>query len=159
MKLQIKTLRNQEINENKIILKTFLYELIAPYINKNAIHEIDRIYNNMNEFTKDNTAIIIGALDDNSLIGFVWSYIKKENTKIAHVNYFFIKDNYRSKGIGEILIKKLQEKLSLINVKEIELLVDIVNERAIKFYTKQGFSIKEKKEKKLKLVKQIYYKK
>lgn len=159
MKLQIKTLRNQEINDNKIILKTFLYELIAPYINKNAIQEIDRIYNNMNEFTKDNTAIIIGALDDNRLIGFVWGYIKKENIKIAHVNYFFIKDNYRSQGIGEILIKKLQEKLSLINVKEIELLVDIVNERAIKFYTKQGFSIKEKKEKKLKLVKQIYYKK
>lgn len=155
MKLQIKILKEQEICDNKIQIKTFIYELINPYINKNISQEVDRIYNNMNTFIKDNTAIIIGAFNENVLIGFIWGYIKKENIEEAHVNYFFIKDNYRSQGIGKLLIKEMQEKLSCMNVKKIELLVDKTNEKAINFYAKQGFSVKEKKENKIKLIKEI----
>lgn len=155
MKLQTKILQNQEIEDSSNTLKKYIHELIQPYTNQRLDNETDRIYDNMKKFTKDNSAIIIGALDYNMLIGFIWGYITQENNKRAHVNYFFIKDEYRSKGIGKLLVEKMEEKLSSINIKELELLVDIKNEKAINFYSRNGFQIEEKNNKKLKLVKKI----
>ncbi len=144
--MQIKRLKSNDIKNQEKILKSYIRQL-----KKDNIEEVERIYKNMCEFTKDGTAIILGAIQNEKIIGFIWGYKKIENQNIMHINYFFVNENYRSKGVGSILLKELENKVE--NIEETELLVNNKNIRALKFYEKNGFKIKEKDIEKIKLYK------
>lgn len=149
--MQIKKLENKDIRFFENILKEYIKQLMKPYTKKEINREVNRIYTNMCVFTEDKTAMIIGALDENNLIGFIWGYRKKENNDIIHINYFFINENYRNKGIGRLLLKELEKNIE--NFKEIELLVNKNNLGALRFYKRNGFEIKEEEIEDFKLYK------
>ena len=149
--MQIKRLENKDIKVYKETLKKYIGQLMLPYTHKNINNEINRIYSNMCTFTQDRTAIILGAIENNDLIGFIWGYRKKEENNIFHINYFFVNEKYRSQGTGSMLLKEFENKIS--KYKEIELLVNKNNVGALEFYKRNGFKIKEEMHEDIKLYK------
>ena len=75
-------------------------------------------------------------------------YVYEENEEIigfvglvgCYIAGIFVKENKQNNGIGKKLINKCKEKCKSLNLKVYE-----KNERAIKFYLKQGIYIENKK--------------
>ncbi len=149
--MEIKKLEYDDIKLYKDTLKNYVEELITPYTSKEIPIEVERIYENMCNFTKDGTAIIMGALDKEDLLGFIWGYKKLEKNDTVHINYFFVNKNYRSRGIGSELLKSLIKNIE-DNI-ELELLVNKKNLKAFQFYKRNEFKIIEENADDLKLCK------
>lgn len=69
---------------------------------------------------------------DKQIVGFAGLYEQ-------YIAGIFIKDNYRNKGIGSLLLKRLKG-----DYKGLNLYVYEKNEGAIRFYTKHQFEIRSK---------------
>ena len=95
------------------------------------------VLSNMQKYIIDGTANIIGAFDNEKIIGLIWMYkIEKEN---MHINYFCVNKNYRNMGIGRKLLELSKEYAQKNKIKDIELRVSNNNINAANFYKKNGF--------------------
>ena len=104
------------------------------------IENAEELITDLKGYIKENQCFCIGAFENNELIGILWSYMRYfAGEERFHINYFSISLNYRGKGIGSLLLKKLQEIAVDKNVKIIDLNVDIENIRAQNFYKKNKF--------------------
>lgn len=63
--------------------------------------------------------------------------ISKKNGKKAYITCVYTDEDYRCKGIQNILMQKILDFLKEIECKKIEL--DVTNPNAIKLYEKFGF--------------------
>lgn len=107
-----------------------------------SLEEINRIYNNMCKFSQEGSAIIIGALEDNKLMGVIWAYeIEKNREKRIHITQFIINHSVRGKGIGQKLIEIIYDIAKQRGIKYIELMATYRNKKTMKFYEKQEFDI------------------
>lgn len=83
-------------------------------------------------------------VDGPEVIGFVWSLIS-ENSKVAHVDYFFVKKDYRGKKeAGIMLITKMLSHLFFLEKKWIfGIITDTgeYTEALAKIYNKYGMDI------------------
>jgi len=104
--------------------------------------EINKIYDNMINYIKDNSAKIVGAFDKHDLVGFIWAYERLVNSqKRYHINYFIVDSDYRKNGIGKHLINEIYEIAKKNGVEKIELVVTYKNQNALHFYEKELFEI------------------
>ncbi|MDZ8064210.1 MAG: GNAT family N-acetyltransferase [Nostoc sp. DedQUE08] len=92
----------------------------------------------------DNNNFILGCFEDKHLIGIV-AFNQESRIKLrhkAHISSMYVKQEYREKGIGKLLLKKLIERAKAIKEVEI-LLLDIVksNFLAKQLYLSLGFQI------------------
>lgn len=97
-----------------------------------------------NRIPVDNNNFILGCYEDEKLIGIV-VFSQEERIKVKHKAYIrsmYVKQEYRRKGIGKLLLKELIEKAKAINDIEI-LLLDVVtnNISAKQLYLSFGFKI------------------
>lgn len=132
------------ISQNSNILKTFIDSLDQEietfrYFNKRGLDAIkNHVYTCL--LLYDNEPIAYGHLDkelDNIWLGIV---VKKE---------------FQGKGISKKMMTLLLNKASALNLKAIQLSVDIDNKKAIFLYKKYGFEIVSKTEKHFILKKDI----
>ncbi len=80
------------------------------------------------------------ALDENNILGFLWSYpVQTPVGQRLHVAYFSVKPKERGKGIGQLLLKEAEKQAEKIGIKEVELIVSNKNIRAKHFYRKFGY--------------------
>ena len=76
------------------------------------------------------------------LIGFIIGVkINLENAKILMLS---ISEDYRKQKIGSMLLTRFINEIKIEHVQHIDLEVRIDNEKAIKFYQKNGFKISQK---------------
>lgn len=128
--------KKQIVRLNKelfMLQKDNIYECIMDLL-KQDNDQSKRIIKNMERFIKDGSAIIYAIMIDCNIVGFIWGYFIQE--QIIHINYFVVLDEYRGKQNGYNLLN------TMININKnhiFELLVDVDNQRAIKFYEKYGF--------------------
>ena len=145
--MEIRKIKVFDVEENEIILKKLLKEMLELKFHK-CEEKIEDVYKNMKIFIKDGSAILLGAFEENKIIGFIWAYEIREKT--YHINYFAVDENKRSLGIGLKLLDKLYEIAKENNIENIELLVEANNIKAIKKYKSNEFQEKYiKMEKKL----------
>jgi len=84
------------------------------------------------------------AEEENELLGFILFNIEKRPSywkvkKVGYVDFVFVKNLARRKGISKLLIKKAQEILKKNKMKYFYLLVQTDNLRAVEVWKKQGF--------------------
>lgn len=127
--IEIKRLSIEEV----IIAK----KQIIKFFKKLGILEIERKYNLLLQYIKNDNCIFMGSYKKNKLIGILWAYTI-ESEKI-HISYFYVDKEFQNKGIGTIFIKELIKIIKLKNIKYIELNVEIQNEKALNFYKKFSF--------------------
>ena len=81
-------------------------------------------------------------VDNESIIGFIDYSIIYDR---AEINYIYVLDDYQRQGIATKLLFAMESNLK--NVANITLEVNETNEKAIKFYEKNGFKVVSKREK------------
>jgi N-acetylglutamate synthase-like GNAT family acetyltransferase len=83
----------------------------------------------INAFIEDNgKAIACGRLQDNG-------------RGIGQIRYMAVDANYQGKGLGKLIVTKLEEEARNINLYTVELQA---RENAVEFYKSQGYVVKEK---------------
>lgn len=133
------TIQTAEKYEKQI--KSYLIDVLMENKIENTNQKVEEIYQNMKEYIQDGTAIIIGAIQEEKLNGFIWGYLRKSDEKArAHINYFVVNKDIRGQGIGQGLIREFYKEIEEKNINEIELMVTCSNKRAMNFYEKQGFN-------------------
>ena len=92
---------------------------------------------------KKSDTIIFIATEKDKIVGFINISFSKKNanikSKLGEIDDFFILEEHRKKGIGEMLLKKALSLFKLKKVKSISLNVSANNLPALNFYEKFGF--------------------
>lgn len=82
----------------------------------------------INAFIEDDGKVVAcGRLQDNG-------------EGVGQIRYMAVNDNYQGKGLGKLIVTKLEEEAKLIGLKTIELQA---RENALEFYKSQGYIVKE----------------
>lgn len=82
----------------------------------------------INAFIEDNGKVIAcGRLQDNG-------------GGIGQIRYMAVDANYQGKGLGKLIVTKLEEEALKINIHTVELQA---RENAVEFYKSQGYVVKE----------------
>lgn len=82
----------------------------------------------INAFIEDNEKVVAcGRLQDNG-------------EGIGQIRYMAVDDNYQGKGLGKLIVAKLEEEAKRIHLTTIELQA---RENALEFYKSQGYIVKE----------------
>jgi RimJ/RimL family protein N-acetyltransferase len=139
-------IREIEIEDYKIFNKLFHqicneseYMLFAP--NEANISDEAQL-NRIKSIKKSSNSKIFIAEIDNELIGFL-ILRGDEFRRRAHIRYIAmgVLREYCSKGLGPKLLKAAIEDCEKMNIKRMELVVDVLNVRGIKLYQRMGFEI------------------
>ena len=84
------------------------------------------------------------AEEDNKLIGYLVVTIRKSalrrRNKLALLDFLFVDDKYRDKGIGTMLLQEATRILKERKIPRFQLYVLKANVDAIDFYKKNGFT-------------------
>jgi N-acetylglutamate synthase-like GNAT family acetyltransferase len=82
----------------------------------------------INAFIKDNGKVIAcGRLQDNG-------------EGLGQIRYMAVDANYQGRGLGKLIVIKLEEEARNINLRTVELQA---RENAVEFYKSQGYAVKE----------------
>lgn len=93
-------------------------------------------------FIENGSAIILGALQENKMVGFLWAYeYVRLNEKCIHINHFIVDGKFRNKGIGKLLLYNLERESEKRGIHRIELLATVSNKEAINFYMRDNFEV------------------
>lgn len=76
----------------------------------------------------DNEIVACGRLQDNG-------------DGVGQIRYMAVSDKFQGKGLGRLIVKKLEEEALKLDLKNLELQA---RENAVEFYKSCGYSIKEK---------------
>ena len=103
----------------------------------------------MSSFLEKNDSCIIVAKNENDAIlgygfGFIMDYGDVYDNKVAQLDAVYIKPEYRKKGIARQIIQYFTEWSKNNKVSYIKLKVCNNNNKAVKLYEKEGFSIDKK---------------
>ncbi|WP_339316198.1 GNAT family N-acetyltransferase [Oceanobacillus sp. FSL W7-1304] len=146
-------LDSRDLLEHKSTILAFLVE--SYKVNFNLSQEqctsvcIEKI-NLLNTFLKQNSATLIGAFDNEELIGFVWLYKHTNYEELRlHINQIIVSKKHRGKGVAKQLIKEAERFAINNEIKTIDLNVSEINVEAIKMYDNIGFSTERRLMKKV----------
>ena len=153
------------ISEDNIsCLKNLVNELMAYQKSKATIHP--EFFDNMNFETRMIPSVnsakynyIVVAKDDDEIVGYVYSNISSKETysndfatffdldsvnneDVGCLSQFYIKEGYRSLGIGSFLFEKSKDWLrSFPSIDDLFIFVSNGNDEALKFYQGKSFKI------------------
>lgn len=88
--------------------------------------------------------------DDNKIVGLVVGIVNNDEIetydfkapKRGRITELVISKNVRSKGIGTVLLKYMEDYLKSIGCKDILIGVFAYNDNAVKFYRKNGYHVR-----------------
>jgi diamine N-acetyltransferase len=103
----------------------------------------DILENRLAEMFKLNTYKCFGLFDGTLLIGIssCWSTVKFYSGLQLELDNFVIDENYRSKGLGKLLVDFINDWAKKNQYETVELNTYINNYRSHKFYFNQDFKI------------------
>ncbi|MCW4031852.1 MAG: GNAT family N-acetyltransferase [Candidatus Bathyarchaeota archaeon] len=136
--------RLKEVEERKLTdLQNRSFDGTWGY-NPNTIEDISKLLN----FPGLSHKNVIVACDGNILIGYCWmragltnkrkGYVKES---IPNIHMLGVEPDYRSQGVGEILLMEGLKDLKNRGFDLVELIVDDKNNQALKLYRSQGFKL------------------
>jgi len=98
---------------------------------------------NFEDATRDPHAILLVATFDKQIIGFASCYsqvLLHHNGRIGEIQEMFVEKNFRGQGIGNMLVKAIEEIAKERQWLGIEVCANIKRLEAHKFYQDLGFS-------------------
>ena len=112
----------------------------SEYRDKKAIIDLEKV--------KNNNGKCFIAIENNTVIGLIMGIIRKYDEfdyldykcpKQGEITELIVSKNTRSKGIGQLLIKKLEDYFKSVDCEYIIVDVFGYNDDALKFYYKQEY--------------------
>jgi GNAT superfamily N-acetyltransferase len=127
-------MRNYNLNSFiQTIYKNFIYLREYPILNHNP-KEIHK------ELVSPN---MIGYFlyNGHKMVGYTVAQVMRLNDGrlVLYINYLYVASNYRSKGFGSILLKRMINKALTMHLDAIILICDTLDEKIFDFYMLKGF--------------------
>ncbi|MHA1721848.1 MAG: GNAT family N-acetyltransferase [Candidatus Baldrarchaeia archaeon] len=126
LEVKIRLMEKKDLEE---ILNMFLEEGLA----ESDLEEIEEIFSDTPEFC-------FVAVELNKIVGAIFGHVHGE---VGELEFLLVKSNYRKRGIGTSLVRKLLEKYVKKGIREIYVCSSAEN---IQFYEKIGFKVVKRKE-------------
>lgn len=83
---------------------------------------------------------LYGAFEEEEIAAFIWFFEHLHiNQKRLHINQIVVNSDYRRRGLATKLVKVVEEKAIELDIKQIDLNVSAINEKAIQMYSKMNF--------------------
>ena len=124
--------------------------LLDVYIEGYRYHQNGRpdIFKNINNdqlkedlIRKFNEYLTIVIIDNNKVVGYLsYSINEKNNKKKMYINQLVIKDSYRNKGFGKMLMEEAEKIAKNTNCIRIELDCWLFNDNALEMYEHIGYT-------------------
>lgn len=136
------------------------FKIDKEYVKRNLNAFMSIIENVPNEYWTDDNFLLdldgkweysIGIKYSDKLVAFIIASVKNKN---IHIHKFMVHEDYRSKGIGKILLNYFVDMTSKI-FDSITLKVYKENDRAIDFYKSNYFIINSETEKLLEMTRRL----
>ena len=90
-------------------------------------------------------SILLVAEENKEIVGFILAhFVQYGFFRYGTIDEFYVKKEFRGRGIGKKLIKEVMRKLQRMNVKMIIVGTEKENKGAIKLYKKVGFEVGKK---------------
>jgi len=109
---RIQPIELNDLYDYKKVILDLLYENYS--VNFPDRSELEKYalksYKDMVKFCEDKSAIIFGAYEDGTIVGFLWAYSREflgENR--IHLGHIVVNSIYRGKGIGTLMIDSLEK--------------------------------------------------
>ena len=134
-------IREATINDADTIYQ-FVCALQKKEFDKEAIY---KIYNS-NISNQDNLYLI--AVDETQPIGYISCHLQwllHHQGKVAEIQEMYVKPEYRSQGIGKMLMMDVKERSKALGAVQLEVTTRAIREGAIKFYQREEFQDSHKK--------------
>lgn len=94
----------------------------------------------INDYLKDGSAILLGAFIEGVLVGFLWSYKHHYHEEVRlHINEIVVEKEFRGRGIAKQLLKKAEHTAKELKVNAIDLMVTEGNTGALNLYERFDF--------------------
>lgn len=144
--IDVKRLTYDEIESNETSMKYLLRICLNENIPDVDDSDVQKYYENMKRFSKDGSAIIIGALDRDVLVGFQWAYqVNGVEGNRLHSSFDCVHPEYQGHHIGSKMMDKTVEIAEELQVSAIEAMCSASNENAIQYHLHNGFFIERYK--------------
>lgn len=142
--MEIRLLNKNDIVNNDKKVKELIGENLK--LSLTNIGELSKLaketYENLLEFIDDNSAILVGTIKENEIIGFIWAYKRDFHGEARiHISHIIVDSKIRSAGIGKKMLDLLEDIALENKIKKLELIATAANERTLKFYEKNNFQI------------------
>lgn len=132
--------------EDLPILLNFEQKLIVTERPMDPTLKAERIsYYNLESYILANHTEVLVAEINNEIIGSGYGQIRDrkdffKQKKYGYIGFMYVKEEFRGKGISQMILENLYTWFRAQNLDEIRLTVYKKNQRAIKAYEKAGFS-------------------
>ena len=104
-------------------------------------HHLEQLFN---KSFSDSNFLLAGAFIETDLIGYVFAQLTAypkffNETGYCNIRHLFIEDGYRNNNYGEQLLRHAVNWSKRKGVNRIEVMVISGNEKALRFYSREGF--------------------
>ncbi|HVT01262.1 MAG TPA: GNAT family N-acetyltransferase [Patescibacteria group bacterium] len=150
--ITIRAYRPVDRDQIKDLMMEFskFFEPIDPWKRENQDFDaISKHYmNKVFRYIKNRSGIMFVAELEGTIVGFAATFLRNQTfeetlstmpMKLGHLESLFVTSDYRSKGIGEMLIKQAEEYFREKGCTHAEIDVFGPNTRAHSLYLKQGY--------------------
>lgn len=152
MNIRLMTADDLSIYKNDIAL--FIYESVrmSNYEDGYCLCQAEQKCDELHGYLMSDRAIIVGAFEDNCMLGFLWAYEYpfREDKNRLYVSIVHVKEKYRNQHIGARLLEKIETVAKERNFDAIYLHAEASNVRACRFYEHMQYSCER-----VQLVKQL----
>ena len=146
------TIRKAEKSDEKRIRELFI-EMLKTIYNSDDVKGYDEGY--LDSYFEDTEEVILVAESESKVIGFISVEVHREEHEYIYLDDFSVSVNKRGNGIGNALLKEAEEYGKFVKVTASLLHVEKTNERAFKFYKRNGYDIFEEQDNRLLLIKEF----
>jgi ribosomal protein S18 acetylase RimI-like enzyme len=94
----------------------------------------------MTEALTDEHTVFVVAVDEGDVVGFAQSYVSEGHERVGEVDWLHVVPDHRGEGLGDQLLKRVEQVLVDADVERIEGRVLTENETGTTFYEEHGFS-------------------
>lgn len=125
---------------------TDVYQFIGELQGK--VFDMDTMCTLYNENISNTNYIYLVACEDNNTIGYTSCHIQNllhHAGKIAEIQEMFVLPNYRSAGIGKLLMDDIKKRVKEKGALQLEVTTRSIREKAIQFYIREAFQDSHKK--------------
>lgn len=151
--MKIEFLDSRDLLEHRSTILTFLIESYKVNLNlsqEQCTSVCNEKINLLDTYLEQDSATLIGAFNNEELIGLVWLYKHTNFGELRlHINHIIVSKEHRGKGIAKQLIKEAERFAINNEIKIMDLNVSEINVEAIKMYDNIGFSTERRLMKKV----------
>lgn len=146
-------------DKDRQLLQLLIESLMDCVVAMDPINRIRR----MKRFGEVNIKKLLKKIDENGgniyfaevdgeVVGYVAGFVAKQSkenllevipTRLGVIDDLYVNDNHRGKGIGTVLMKKIEDYFKSVNCDSIWIEVFAPNKKAHEYYKKKGFADRE----------------